>query len=163
MEKILYIETQEEALQINQRVVDACMSESFWSNGTNNYCVPYLDENTGKWIVPILEGYEQFFTPFELSIANQIMEPATMQVLKDQSFCNGIKLKLLTMQRGVVTDPLVFRQMSDLFFYAKDAADNGSPRQLKYELQQLSDSLPLTNWASIKASLIAEIDAYINN
>jgi hypothetical protein len=58
-----------EAKALNQRVTNDCIAQSKWTDGvTNNYCNPYKDED-GLWIVPILEGYENFFTDEELEKA----------------------------------------------------------------------------------------------
>lgn len=58
-----------EAKALNERVTNDCIAQSKWTDGiTNNYCNPYLDED-GLWVVPILEGYENFFTDEELSKA----------------------------------------------------------------------------------------------
>jgi hypothetical protein len=95
-------------------------------------------------------------------IPNLDMSPERKEVIQDRLFCREIQNKLLESQKdGQTLDPLVYRQMSDLFFYAKDAADNGNPSQVKYELQQIPDALPLANWIELKASLIAEIDEYL--
>lgn len=61
-----------EAKALNQRVTNDCIAQSKWTDGvTNNYCNPYYDSDAQAWIVPILEGYEQFFTDDELAQAMQ--------------------------------------------------------------------------------------------
>lgn len=59
-----------EAKSLNERVTNDCISQGKWTDGiTNNYCNPYFDEESQLWIVPILEGYENFFTDEELEKA----------------------------------------------------------------------------------------------
>jgi hypothetical protein len=59
-----------EAKSLNERVTNDCIAQSKWTDGiTNNYCNPYFDEESQLWIVPILEGYENFFTNEELEQA----------------------------------------------------------------------------------------------
>lgn len=63
-------ETFSEAKTINARITAECIAKSKWTDGvTNNYCNPYLDEETQLWVVPVLEGYENFFTDEELAKA----------------------------------------------------------------------------------------------
>ena len=120
----LYYSTLEEATIVNQRVTAACLAAGIWSNGTNNYCNPYQEEETGQWVIPILEGYQQFFTSFELSIANQNMQPEVREVLQDKWFCKQIHVKLLAAFKTMPTlNQGTYRQMSDIFWYAKDAAE----------------------------------------
>lgn len=67
---MLYIKfkTYSEASVLNDRVTAECLRTSFWTDGTNNYCIPDQDAN-GLWRVPILEGYEMFFTTGEIDRA----------------------------------------------------------------------------------------------
>lgn len=59
-----------EAKAVNQRITDGCINDSKWTDGiTNNYCNPYYDQVAQAWIIPILEGYEQYFTDAELEQA----------------------------------------------------------------------------------------------
>lgn len=59
-----------EAKAVNQRITDDCKNDSKWTDGiTNNYCNPYYDQDLQAWIVPILEGYEQYFTDTEIEQA----------------------------------------------------------------------------------------------
>lgn len=59
-----------EAKTVNQRITDACINDSKWTDGiTNNYCNPYYDQMAQAWIIPILEGYEQYFTESEIEQA----------------------------------------------------------------------------------------------
>ena len=79
----LYL-TYEEATALNERINAAASEAGKFEGGTNNYCNPYQDEDNGLWVVPILEGYEEFFTSFELSTANRNMTPAMRSLLKKQ-------------------------------------------------------------------------------
>lgn len=64
------VSTLAEAKAINQRITDACINDSKWTDGiTNNYCNPYYDQAIQAWIVPILDGYEQYFTESEIEQA----------------------------------------------------------------------------------------------
>ncbi len=64
------VSTLAEAKAVNQRITDACIIDSKWTDGiTNNYCNPYYDQAIQAWIIPILEGYEQYFTESELEQA----------------------------------------------------------------------------------------------
>jgi hypothetical protein len=65
---ILKFKTYEEAWQLNERVTADCIKNNQWSDGTNNYCNPTQNSN-GQWEVPILEGYEKYFTLAEISRA----------------------------------------------------------------------------------------------
>jgi hypothetical protein len=67
---MLYIKfkTYSEASVLNDRVTAECLRTSVWTDGTNNYCNPDQDTN-GLWRVPILEGYEMFFTTGEIDRA----------------------------------------------------------------------------------------------
>jgi len=59
-----------EAKALNERVTNDCIAQSKWTDGiTNNYCNPEWDEELQKWLVPVLEGYENFFTDEELENA----------------------------------------------------------------------------------------------
>lgn len=59
-----------EAKALNERVTNDCITQSKWIDGiTNNYCNPQFDEESQMWLVPILEGYESFFTDEELENA----------------------------------------------------------------------------------------------
>jgi hypothetical protein len=90
--KGIYCETLEEAQMLNSRLTQDCISASIWPSGTTNYCNPEQDPETGKWLVPILEGYEQFFTSYELEYADMAeLSTQLKAVLKDQFF--GIRLR----------------------------------------------------------------------
>jgi hypothetical protein len=59
-----------EAKALNERVTNDCIAQSKWTDGiTNNYCNPEWNEELQKWLVPVLEGYENFFTDEELENA----------------------------------------------------------------------------------------------
>ena len=59
-----------EAKSLNERVTNDCIAQSKWTDGiTNNYCNPEWNEELQKWLVPVLEGYENFFTDEELENA----------------------------------------------------------------------------------------------
>jgi hypothetical protein len=59
-----------EAKALNERVTTDCIAQGKWSDSiTNNYCHPFFDEETQMWLVPVLEGYESFFTDQELENA----------------------------------------------------------------------------------------------
>lgn len=61
-----------QAKAINERVTADCIAASKWTDGvTNNYCNPTWDEGLQKWLAPILEGYEHFFTDEEIENANK--------------------------------------------------------------------------------------------
>jgi hypothetical protein len=64
----LNLRTSAEAYQLNERVTADCIRNNQWSDGTNNYCNPMQNEN-GQWEIPILPGYEQYFTLAEISRA----------------------------------------------------------------------------------------------
>ena len=64
------LQTLSEAKSLNERVTNDCIAQSKWTDGiTNNYCNPHWDEELQKWLVPVLEGYESFFTDEELENA----------------------------------------------------------------------------------------------
>jgi hypothetical protein len=159
----LYL-TYEEATAINERINYSANAAGMFRAGTNNYCNPYLDETKGLWVVPILEGYEEFFTAFELSIANQNMEPSRKAVMQDRWFCRNIHEKLLAaFKDGSTLGRDTYRQMSEIFWYAKDAADNGNPTNLRIELLEIPNeaTLGLPGWNGLRTALIADIDAYL--
>jgi hypothetical protein len=90
------------------------------------------------------------------------MTPELAKVYEDKNFCREIHNRLLSSQKLTPNlAPEVYRQMVDTFKYAKEAADNGNPTHLKYELEQLSDDLPLDGWSTLKGELITEIDDYL--
>jgi len=62
--RYIKLTTEADAIALNERVTKDCLAEGIWQNGTNNYCDP---EHTEFWLVPVLDGYEQFFTKEELS------------------------------------------------------------------------------------------------
>lgn len=163
--KNLYYDTESEAIMVNSRVTASCLEAGIWNGSiTTNYCIPYLDDEVHKWTVPIRAGYEQFFTEFELSIADMNITPETREVLKDQWFCKQIKLKMLSAFKGGQTLPRdTYRALSDLFWYADDAAAKGNPTNVKIELQAIPDEdiIQLPGWNALRAALIADIDAYL--
>ena len=64
------LSTLSEAKSLNERVTNDCIAQSKWTDGiTNNYCNPEWNEELQKWLVPVLEGYESFFTDEELENA----------------------------------------------------------------------------------------------
>lgn len=160
----LYYDTKQEADDLNARITADCKASGIWDGTTSNYCVPDFIQDVGQWLVPIIPGYEQFFTDFELSIANNNMSSTTKAVLQDISFCKQIKVKLLAaFKQGPTLPQNTYRTMSDLFWYAKDAADNGNPTNLKLELEAMPNeaALGLAGWDALRASLIADIDSYL--
>lgn len=67
----LLLRTYGEAEALNNRITADCLRTGKWTDGvTNNYCVPTQNEN-GQWVIPVLDGYEQFFTVAELSRAQR--------------------------------------------------------------------------------------------
>jgi hypothetical protein len=82
----IFLDTKLEADELNDRVTRDCLRSGFWDVGTTRYCDPKLDPDTDKWIVPVIEGYEQFFTEFELTVATIAMDSTYRQVLKDRAF-----------------------------------------------------------------------------
>jgi hypothetical protein len=68
-----------EASALNDRVTAECLRASVWTDGTNNYCNPDQDAN-GMWRVPILEGYEMFFTTGEIDRAWDDANPVPREV-----------------------------------------------------------------------------------
>jgi hypothetical protein len=63
-------QTLSEAKSTNERITNDCINSSIWTDGiTNNYCNPYYDPLVQAWIIPILEGYEKYFTDSELEQA----------------------------------------------------------------------------------------------
>ena len=91
------------------------------------------------------------------------MTPEMIKVYEDKAFCKTIHDKLLSSQKLTpVLEPEVYRQMVDTFKYAKEAANNGNPIHLKYELEQLPDTLPLDNWLTIKQEMIDDIDIFLS-
>ena len=59
-----------EAKKLNDRVTNDCITKGKWNDSiTNNYCNPEFNEESQMWVVPILEGYENFFTDEELENA----------------------------------------------------------------------------------------------
>lgn len=64
------LQTLSEAKSLNERVTNDCIASSKWTDGiTNNYCNPEWNEDLQMWTVPILEGYENFFTEQEIENA----------------------------------------------------------------------------------------------
>lgn len=69
---MLYIklDTYAEATSLNARVTADCIADSKWTDGvTNNYCNPDWNQDVQKWLVPVLPGYEQYFTEAEMENA----------------------------------------------------------------------------------------------
>lgn len=69
---MLYIklDTYQQAVDLNARVTNDCIADQRWTDGiTNNYCNPEFDQTITKWLVPILPGYEKYFTEQELENA----------------------------------------------------------------------------------------------
>lgn len=84
---------------------------------------------------------------------------------KDIAFCQQLKIKLLAaFKLGNTLPKETYRQLSDMFFYAKDAADNGNPTNLKQELIALPDEsvLGLAGWNDLRQSLVNEIYLYLS-
>lgn len=50
-----------------------------------SYATTYQNEG-GYWVVPVVAGFEKYFTEFELSIADKAMDASYKQVLKDRAF-----------------------------------------------------------------------------
>lgn len=72
MTSMLYIKVQTltDAKAVNERITKACIESSKWTDGiTNNYCNPTFNPLAQAWIIPILEGYENYFTDSELEQA----------------------------------------------------------------------------------------------
>lgn len=67
---MLYIKykTYSDALMINDRVTAECLRDGIWNGTTNNYCIPFKDKH-GQWLVPIMDGYEKYFTIGEIDCA----------------------------------------------------------------------------------------------
>lgn len=62
--RFIKLNSQQEADAINVRVTKSCIDAGVWGSGTDNYCNPQHEE---FWLVPVLDGYDQFFTPAELA------------------------------------------------------------------------------------------------
>jgi len=71
--------TYSEAAVLNDRVTAECLRASVWTDITNNYCIPDEDAN-GMWRVPILDGYEMFFTTGEIDRAWNDANPVPREV-----------------------------------------------------------------------------------
>jgi hypothetical protein len=112
--------------------------------------------------------FESRDAAFSYLYPNGIPEPQPDPIeitKKDIAFCQQLKLKLLAAFKLGDTIPKEnYRQLSDMFFYAKDAADNGNPTNLKQELLALPDEsiLGLAGWDGLVLSLVNEIDLYLN-
>jgi hypothetical protein len=91
--------TQQEALALNERITNDCLRTGIWQGGTDNYCIPTLEESTNLWVVPILEGYEQFFTTAELELANEQSE--LQPLLMDMAVCRKAMLTYLKDNRDL--------------------------------------------------------------
>ena len=95
-------------------------------------------------------------------ITGLIMDENYKLVLKDRSFCEKIKNKMLASQKTApINDNATYKMLVEAFRYAKEAAENGNPSQVKYELELITDDLPLNDWAVVKQSLIDEINEYL--
>lgn len=66
--RYIKFKTFNEANSLNNRVTAECLSKSEWNSGTDNYCTPSQDDR-GQWLVPVIEGYEKYFTTGELDRA----------------------------------------------------------------------------------------------
>jgi hypothetical protein len=67
----LKFRTYAEAWAVNERVTADCIRNNQWTDGiTTNYATPTENEN-GQWEIPILPGYEQYFTLAEISGAQR--------------------------------------------------------------------------------------------
>ena len=70
----------------------------------------------------------------------------------------------LKFENGVlsVSDLNVTGSTTGITTSASEAANNGNPIHLKYELEQLPDTLPLDNWLTIKQEMIDDIDIFLS-
>ena len=67
----LKFRTYAEAWAVNERVTADCIRNNQWTDGiTTNSATPTENES-GQWEIPILPGYEQYFTLAEISRAQR--------------------------------------------------------------------------------------------
>lgn len=94
--KNIYCNTFEEASLLNERVTAECLAAGIWQGGTSNYCNPYQDPVSGKWVVPILDGYEQFFKSYEIEYADMAQISALLRtILKDEGFGRRLRAEII--------------------------------------------------------------------
>ena len=147
-----------EALALNERITNDCLRAQVWSGGTDNYCIPAQGDD-GYYEVPILPGYEQFFTFAEREIA-ATQEGAFQNKLKDVAFGERLLLEFLTGQAQVSLDNATYRLVSDLFKYAEAALKRGDLPQAKTELQAIAVMEPV--WSQeAKDYFINKINQYL--
>ena len=100
-------QTQAEAQVIANRVFNAAKADGKFAAGTTAYAIP---ENVSYFTIPILEGFESYFTAIELSGAEQFAEYSTSRniiddlllQLKNQSVTTTQMDTLLTKLQGVL-------------------------------------------------------------
>lgn len=97
--RAIKFDTLDEANEVEQRVFQAAMAAGEFGPGTLRYVEVEYEEQTGLWFVPIIEGYEEFFTSFELLIADQNMDTDRQAVLQDMNICKNTLLTYLTDNR----------------------------------------------------------------
>lgn len=144
-------------------------------NKLNNQIVQVINDDATITAYPadygVFQGDEDFIKTVAVSLELNIsqisgitMTVDEIQVYKDRNFCKQLQMKLLAAQKSSLTlSGATYRQLTETFKYAKDAADNGNPSQVKYELEQLGDNLPLNGWVALKQELIDDIDIYLSS
>jgi hypothetical protein len=71
----------EEAQAAAQRVFDQASQEGLFVSGTTAYAIPEKEE---FWTIPVLPGFERFFTPEELSGSERIGRMGSgLQIIDD--------------------------------------------------------------------------------
>ena len=120
----LLFRTYSEAWQLNERVTADCIRNGEWSDGTNNYCNPTQNAN-GQWEVPILEGYEKYFTLAEISRAqNPDWFSVTRWQLRAQLAIQGLEDSVTTAINGLPSSTQTETEFKIKAQYAWDYSNN---------------------------------------
>jgi hypothetical protein len=70
--------TLEEAQAVADRIFTDANADGRFAQGTTAYAIPVQNEETGFWEIPILEGYEDLFTPEEIENALSVVASAEL-------------------------------------------------------------------------------------
>jgi hypothetical protein len=158
--KNIYCNTLEEASLLNERVTEECLSAGIWQGGTSNYCNPYQDTESGKWVVPILDGYEQFFKSYEIEYADMAQISAQLRtILKDEGFGRRLRSEII---EAVKDANMTNADRLTLFNKVKngmDTLDYGDMQVSRLVFNSIATDTLYT--AARKNWILGKIDAYL--
>lgn len=140
-------QTQAEAQAIQDRVFAAANLDGKFATGTTAYAIP---ANESYFTLPILEGFEPYFTAIELSGAEQFAEHSTSRTVIDDLLLR-LKASALTMTE---MDTLLTKIEGVLIFLL-----SGHLRVARFRANALATDVLYT--AARKTWLLNRLDAEI--